>query len=89
MLKNDRTICKNSYNKKQNRNNFYVSGKDSKDLSGSKKKFMDDKLSVLASRNHRQLMIGPSNVGKAYYMSKMLEKTGNKRPLLIKNPISQ
>ena len=45
---------------------------------------MDDKLSVSAFRNHRQLMIGPSNVSKTFYMLKMLDKKGNKRPLHIK-----
>ena len=32
--------------------------------------------------NHRHV-IGPSNVGKTYYMLKVLEKIGNKRPIHI------
>ena len=89
MLKKDRTFCQNNYNKKKIRNIFIFSGKDVKGLSGSNKQIMDNKLRVSASEKYRQMMIGPSSNGKAYYMSKMLEKTGNKRPLHIKNPISQ
>ena len=33
--------------------------------------------------NHRHVIIGPSNVGKTYYMLKVLEKIGNKRPINI------
>ena len=50
MLKNDRTICKNCYNKKKNRNIFIVSGKDVKGPSGSNKQIMDDKHSVSSFR---------------------------------------
>ena len=34
--------------------------------------------------NHRHVIIGRSNVGKTYYMLKILEKIGNKRPIHIK-----
>ena len=33
--------------------------------------------------NHRHVIIGPSNVGKTYYMLKVLERIGNKRPIDI------
>ena len=33
--------------------------------------------------NHRYVIIGPSNVGKTYYMLKVLEKIGNQRPIHI------
>ena len=33
--------------------------------------------------NHRNVVIGPSNAGKTYYMLKVLEKIGNKRPIHI------
>ena len=74
IFKKDRTFCKNSYNKKKITNVFIVSGKDVKDLSCPNKQTMDEKLRVSASEKHRQLMIGPSSVGKTYYMLKMLEK---------------
>ena len=36
---------------------------------------------VSTYENHRHVVIGPSNVGKTYYMLKILEKIGNKRPI--------
>ena len=33
--------------------------------------------------NHRHVVIGPSNVGKTYYMLKILEKISNERPIHI------
>ena len=33
--------------------------------------------------NHAYVVIGPRNVGKIYYMLKLLEKIGNKRPIHI------
>ena len=33
--------------------------------------------------DHRHVIIGPSNVGKTYYMLKILEKIGNERPIHI------
>ena len=34
-------------------------------------------------QNHRYIVIGPSNVGKTFYVLKVLEKIGNKRPIRI------
>ena len=38
---------------------------------------------VSTYENHRHVLIGPSNVGKTYYMLKILEKIDNKRPIHI------
>ena len=38
---------------------------------------------VSTYENHRHVVIGPSNVGKTYYMLKVLENLGNKRPIHI------
>ena len=38
---------------------------------------------VSTYENHRHVVIGPSNVGKTYYMLKILEKTDNNRPTHI------
>ena len=38
---------------------------------------------VSSYENHANVVIGPRNVGKTYYMLKVLEKTGNKRPIHI------
>ena len=41
----------------------------------------DKKASVSAYENQSHVSIGPSNVGKAYYMLKLSEKIGCKRPI--------
>ena len=38
---------------------------------------------VSTNENHRHVIIGPSNVGKTYYMLKILEQIGNQRPIHI------
>ena len=38
---------------------------------------------VSTYENQRYVVICPSNVGKTYYMLKILEKKGNKRPIHI------
>ena len=40
-------------------------------------------INVPKYENHRHVVIGPSNVGKTYYMLKILEKIGNRRPIHI------
>ena len=42
-----------------------------------------DNNSSVSYENHRNVRNGPSNVGKTYYMLKILEKIGNKRPIHI------
>ena len=41
-------------------------------------------INVLTYEKHRHVNIGPSNVGKTFYMLKVLGKIGNKRPIQIK-----
>ena len=48
-----------------------------------KKQKHDDNPNALTLENHRHVVIGPSNVGKTFYMLKILEKIGNKRPIHI------
>ena len=81
--KKDRTNCNNCYNKKKTKNNNFFSEKDVKDLSTSDKEIKDNKASVSAYENHRHVNTGPSNVGKNYYMLKILKKIGNKRRIHI------
>ena len=38
---------------------------------------------VSTYENHRHVIIGPSNVGKTFYMLKILEKIGNQKPIHI------
>ena len=79
--KKDRNICKNCYNINRKKYN-----------NKEKKRKVDNSVdnvnnpnnnNVSKSENHRHVIIGPSNVGKTYYMLKVLERIGNKRPINI------
>ena len=47
-----------------------------------------NKNNVLTYENLANVVIGPRNVGKTYYILKVLEKIGNKRPIniIIRSP---
>ena len=85
----DRTVCKSCYNKNRRKNNNNTSHQQPNiENSNNKKKLKiinnkDINPNVLTYENHRHVVIGPSNVGKTYYMLKILEKIGNKRPIHI------
>ena len=73
--KKNRNICKICYN--MNRKKYNNKEKKRKyDVS-------ENKINDLTNENHRHVVIGPSNVGKTYYMLKVLEKIGNKRSIHI------
>ena len=74
--KKDRTVCKTCYNKNKRKNNIENVNKKFSDFENVNKKLLD-------FENHRHVVIGPSNVGKTFYMLKVLEKLGNKRPIHI------
>ena len=69
--KKDRTVCKKCYNKKKRKNEYTTSIHETKITN------------VSTYENHRHVIIGPSNVGKTYYMLKVLEKIDNQRPIHI------
>ena len=73
--KKDRTICKTCYNinKRKNKINILPPNKNIENVNNKDSKF----------ENNRHVIIGPSNVGKTYYMLKVLEKIGNQRPIHI------
>ena len=83
--KKDRTICKNCYN--INRKKYTINEKKRKtdDSVRNKEKPKIDKVNndVSTYKNHRHVIIGPSNVGKTFHMLKVLEKIGNQRPIHI------
>ena len=83
--KKDGNICKNCYN--INRKKYIINEKKRKtdDSVRNKGKPKIDNVNNIVStyENHRHVIIGPSNVGKTYYMLKILEKIGNKRPIHI------
>ena len=49
----------------------------------NKRKNKDNNTNVSTYENHRHVIIGPSNVGKTFYMLKVLEKIDNQRPINI------
>ena len=80
--KKDRNICKICYN--INRKKYNNKEKKRKtDDSVNKIDNVNNKINDLTLENHRHVIIGPSNVGKTYYMLKRLEKMDNKRPIHI------
>ena len=85
--KKDRNICKICYNinrKKYNNKEKKRKTDDSVNkIEKSKVDNVNNKINDLTNENHRHVVIGPSNVGKTYYMLKVLEKIGNKRPIHI------
>ena len=80
--KKDRKICKNCYNinrKKYNNNKKVVNS-----VNKLEKPKIDSVNNIVSTyENHRHVIIGPSNVGKTYYMLKVLEKIDKKRPIHI------
>ena len=73
----DRTVSKSCYNKNRRKNNK----KQPKIEHVNINKNNDNNVSVPANENHAYVVIGPGNVGRTYYMLKVLEKIGNKRPI--------
>ena len=75
-----RTICKKCYNEKRRKNNNNLPP-NIENINNNNNNNNDDIVSKF--ENHRHVIIGPSNVGKTFYMLKVLEKTGDKRPIHI------
>ena len=76
-LKN-RTVCKNCYNKnrKKNNNNTLIQNRQPKiDETNNNK---NNNPNVSTHENHAYVVIGPRNVGKTYYMLRMLEEKKTK-----------
>ena len=79
--KKDRNICKKCYNiNRKKYNNKEKKSKVINSVNNIEKPKIDN---VSTHENHRHVIIGPSNVGKTFYMLKILEKLGNKRPIHI------
>ena len=81
--KKDRTVCKTCFykNKRKNNINNLLPNKTIENVNNNK----DNNPNVLIYENHRHVIIGPSNVGKTYYMLKILGKIGNKTAIHIIN----
>ena len=95
--KKDRTVSKTCYNKNIRENNINTLPPNKINASyqqpnvenvNNKKKIKinnnkDNNNNVSTYGNHRHVIIGPSDVGKTYYMLKILEVIGNQRPTYI------
>ena len=79
--KKDRNICKNCYNINRKK---YNNKEKKRKVDNSVDNINNPNNNIVSKfENHRHVIIGPSNVGKTYYMLKILEKVDNKRPIHI------
>ena len=79
--KKDRTVCKTCYNKNKRKNNLNTTpNKTVKNIENVNKNNNDI---VSTYENHHHVVIGLCNVGKTYYMLKVLEKISGQRPIHI------
>ena len=79
-----RTNCKKSHSENRRKNNNNTMTKNEIVTTPQQPKI--DKINnnnVSKFENHANVVIGPRNVGKFYYILKILEKLGNKRPIHI------
>ena len=77
IYKRDRTVCKSCYNKNKRKNNNIISTPNIENVNNNNNGI------VPTYENRANVAIGPRNVGKTFHMLKVLEKTGNKRPIHI------
>ena len=75
----DRIVCKSCYNKSRRKNNKQNHQPKVEHVKNNN----DINISAPTYENHACVVIGARNVGKTYYMLKMLEKIGNKRLIHI------
>ena len=84
-----RTFCKQCHNENRRKNNSNTITEN--EIATTPQQPKIDKINnnkVSTYENRANVVIGPRNVGKTYYMLKVLEKTGNKRPIhiIIRSP---
>ena len=73
-----RTIRKKCHNEHRRKNNNNITTENEIITTPEQPKINKiNNNNVSTYENHRHVVIGPSNVGKTYYMLKMLEKIGN------------
>ena len=81
--KKDRTVCKSCYNISKRKNNNVTLPTNKINTSYQQPNVENVNKKDSNFENHRHVIIGPSNVGKTYYMLKVLEKIDNQRPIHI------
>ena len=82
--KKDRTVCKSCYNKSKRKNNINTLPQNKNNTSYQQPNIENvNNKNFSTYENQANVIIGPRNVGKTYYMLKVLEKLGNKKPIHI------
>ena len=79
----DRTVCKCCYNENRRKNNYNTLIQNQQPKTDKINNNNDNNPNVSTHEKHAYVVIGPKNVGKTYYMLKMLEKIGNQRLIYI------
>ena len=82
----DRTVCESCFNRNRRKNNKKTIIEKEIGTSPQRPKIdnINDKNTntiVSTYENHDNVVIGPRNVAKTYYMLKILKKRGNKRSI--------
>ena len=84
--KEDRTVCKSCYNKNKRKNNNIILTPNKTNISYQQPNIENANNNnngiVSNYENRANVVIGPRNVGKTFYMLKVLEKC-NQRPIQI------
>ena len=77
-----RTVCKRCHSESRRKNNNNTITENEIDTTPQQPK-IDKNINNNVSKfeNRSKIIIGPRNVGKTYYMLKILERIGNKRPI--------
>ena len=78
-----RTICKKCHNENRRKNNSNTITENEINTTPQQAKIDKINNNVSKYENRANVIIGPRNVGETYYMLKVLEKIGNKRPIHI------
>ena len=81
--KKDRTNCKSCYIISRRKNNINTLPPNKNNTSYHQPNIENVNNDASTYENHRHVVIGPSGVGKTYYMLEVLEKIGDKRPIHI------
>ena len=80
--KKDRTVCKSCYNISKRKSNINTLPQNKNNTSYQQPNIENVNNKNLSTyENRTNIIIGPRNVGKTYYMLKVLENIGDKRPI--------
>ena len=81
----DRTVCKSCHKKTRRKNNNKTLIQNQQPKIDKINFNNDNNPNISTYENNAYVVVGPRHVGKTFYMIKMLEKTGNQRPIHLLN----